>query len=475
MALSSTIRSRPIWLILSIVLATMYGWYFAIRTMNVHYGLGTSAYDFGLYEQGVWLLSEFQSPFVTLMGRNLFGDHSSFILLFVVPLYWFVESTASLLIVQAFVVASGAIPIFLVARWLLGSGAQAFPFVVMYLLHPAVSWTILENYHPDSVLEPLVALGLWAALTSSWRWYWCAVVLALLVKEDVALVMAPLGIWVAIRRDQRRGLITVIASLMTMFLMLFVVMRSFTGIAFRNSWRIPFGGFRGFLETLWSDPTRVVRHFWSEDRPFYVLQMLAPTALVIARAPSVALVSSAVLFVNVLSTFWYQHHIEYHYSLVAVPALVVGAAYAVSHIRRPNRRLVLAAVSVAAVASSVLWSPTPLGRNPVSTWPANHPVAIAGRSILQQIPPDASVTAHHTLSAHLARRSEIYAFPNPFVRNLYGPDIFAGGDRLAQAETVRYVVLPRVLNENEQSVWLGESIRFVEIASNEWWALYERR
>jgi uncharacterized membrane protein len=301
------------------------------------------------------------------------------------------------------------------------------------------------------------------------------VVLALLVKEDVALVMAPLGIWVAIRRDQRRGLITVIASLMTMFLMLFVVMRSFTGIAFRNSWRIPFGGFRGFLETLWSDPTRVVRHFWSEDRPFYVLQMLAPTALVIARAPSVALVSSAVLFVNVLSTFWYQHHIEYHYSLVAVPALVVGAAYAVSHIRRPNRRLVLAAVSVAAVASSVLWSPTPLGRNPVSTWPANHPVAIAGRSILQQIPPDASVTAHHTLSAHLARRSEIYAFPNPFVRNLYGPDIFAGGDRLAQAETVRYVVLPRVLNENEQSVWLGESIRFVEIASNEWWALYERR
>lgn len=468
------LRVREVWLTVTAVLAVVYGWYFAVRTMNVHYGLGTSAYDFGLYEQGVWLLSRFESPFVTLMGRNLFGDHSSFILLFVVPLYWFVESTALLVVLQAFVVASGAVPVYLAAHRLLGSGRQATMFAVLYLVHPAVGWTILENYHPDSFLGPLIAMALWAAIVGRWPWYWCAVVLALAVKEDVAVVMVPLGLWVAARRDVRRGILTAAVAVVSGAVMVFVVMRSFTGIAFRNSWRIPFGGFRGFFTKAIEDPVAVLRHFWSEDRPFYVFQMLAPTAFVILRAPSVALVSSLVLFVNVLSTFWYQHRIEYHYSLVAVPALVIGAAYAVSRMRR-RRSLVLAVVAASALVSAVLWSPLPFARADVRNWPPDHPVALAARSLVLEVPNDASLSAHHAVTAHAARRVEIYSFPNPFVRNLYGPDIFAGGDRLPAAETISYVLLPRTLNEGEEAVWSVESSRFVVAAENEWWTLWVRR
>ena len=35
-------------------------------------------------------MSRFHAPFVTLMGRNLFGDHTSFILVLLVPFYWLV-------------------------------------------------------------------------------------------------------------------------------------------------------------------------------------------------------------------------------------------------------------------------------------------------------------------------------------------------------------------------------------------------
>ena len=62
--------------------------YLAAMSVELHRGLNTSAYDFGLYDQGIWLLSRFENPFVTLMGRNLFGDHTSFILIFLVPLYF---------------------------------------------------------------------------------------------------------------------------------------------------------------------------------------------------------------------------------------------------------------------------------------------------------------------------------------------------------------------------------------------------
>jgi len=76
-------------------MVVLYAIYFAQRTVGIHNGLGTSAFDFGLYDQGIWLLSRGHAPFVTLMGRNLFGDHSSFILVLLVPLYWIFATTTT--------------------------------------------------------------------------------------------------------------------------------------------------------------------------------------------------------------------------------------------------------------------------------------------------------------------------------------------------------------------------------------------
>ena len=61
--------------------------------------------------------------------------------------------------------------------------------------------------------------------------------------------------------------------------------------------------------------------------------MTAPFALLFLRLPSVAAISALVLFTNILSTFWYQHQIEYHYSLIAVPALSIGTVYAIGAVR----------------------------------------------------------------------------------------------------------------------------------------------
>ena len=65
------------WLVL--LLVAIYVAYFTNRTLDIHHGLGTSSYDSGLYDQGLWLMSRFEEPFVTLMGRNLFGDHTFFL------------------------------------------------------------------------------------------------------------------------------------------------------------------------------------------------------------------------------------------------------------------------------------------------------------------------------------------------------------------------------------------------------------
>ena len=461
------------WVCVAFVIA--YAWHMTSKTIDIHRGLGTSAYDFGLYEQGVWLLSRFESPFVTLMGRNLFGDHSSFILLFVVPLYWFNPPTWVLLAIQSVVIALGAVPLFAYALKRLRSGVAASVVAGMYLIHPAVVWTNLENFHPDSFLGPLIATVLVAGSLKRWRLYWVAVVLALLVKEDVAVVLVPIGIYFALRGERRRGLLTALVATGVGVVMIFIVMRSFTGVAFRNSWRIPFGGFSGLLSRVFTRPWDVVAHLVSDTRPRYLWQVFAPGAFVAVLAPSALFTGLGVVFVNLLSTFWYQYQVQYHYSLVVVPCLVFATIEALHRVKPAYRRQVITVVALSAMVCAYFWVPLPLSRVDYEAWPPSSPQVEAAAELFALIPDDASVAAYHPLTAQLARRREIYSFPNPFQRSLYGPDVFAKGDRLEMADSVAYVMLPASLNPDDEAVWSRESGAFEEIGRNAWWVVFRRR
>jgi len=458
-----------------VALVVAYGSYMATKTIDIHRGLGTSAYDFGLYEQGVWLLSRFDSPFVTLMGRNLFGDHSSFILLFVVPMYWFDPPTWILLAVQCVVIAAGAIPLFAYALHRLRSGVAACVAAGMYLLHPAVVWTNLENFHPDAFLGPLIATVLVAGTLRRWRLYWVAVVLALLVKEDVAVVLVPIGLYLALRGERRRGLLTAAAALGVGLVMIFVVMRSFTGVAFRNSWRIPFGGFAGLASRAVTRPWDVVSHLVSDTRPRYLWQVFAPGAFVAFLAPSAFVTGLGVVFVNVLSTFWYQYQVQYHYSLVVVPCLVFATIEGLHRVKVGYRRHAVAVVAISSLMCAYFWVPLPLARVDYVAWSPSSPQVVATSEMFALIPADASLAAYHPLTAQLARRHEIYSFPNPFQRSLYGPDVFAKGDRLEMADTVEYVMLPATMNPDDEAVWARESGAFEEVGRNAWWVVFRRR
>lgn len=462
-------------------------WYFSSRSLNIHHALGTATYDSALYDQGMWLLSRFEAPFVTLMGRNLFGDHTSFILLFLVPLYWIAPGAWIMFTAQSAAIAAGAIPVFLVGRRYLDSEWVALVGAGAYLLHPAVGWTNLENFHPDCFLAVLVGFAIWAAIERRWRTYVVFVALSLLVKEDVSLVIVPLGIWVAVRRDRRIGVLTVVGSLAFMFVAMFVVMRSLIGVPTRNSWRIPFGGVRGLIDTTVTNPTALVRHLRSDGRPWYLVQMTAPFAWLFARLPDVALISALVLFTNVLSTFWYQYQIDYHYSLVAVPALAIGTVYAIGAMRshvveRRGRRVVVPAraiavglLAVASLTAAYLWAPLPWGRTSLFYGDRDSIYASNARPLLEQIPDDAVVSANYRLTPHLAYRDEIYQFPVPFRVVLYGPDTSLEGTRLDdRAERVDYVMIPVDQDSRLQVDWAGIEDAFVEVDRNDIWILYAR-
>jgi len=458
-----------------VAMVAAYTAYFTKVTLDVHHGLGTSAYDFGLYDQGVWLMSQFEAPFVTLMGRNLMGDHTSFILVFLVPFYWLFPSAGILFFSQSLMIGLGAVPVFLLGRKLLHHEAYGLVLAACYLLHPAVAWTNRENFHPDSFIAPFIGMAIYAAIDRRWRMYTVFVVLALLVKEDASLVLVPLGVWVALKRDKRVGLITIVGCITYMLAAMFLVMKNLIGVPTRNGWRIPFGGPSAFLKTVVTDPLAVVRHYWSDNRPFYFLQMTLPVGWLFVVAPSVSMISLVVLATNMLSTFWYQYQIEYHYSLVAVPALSMGAVWAVAAMRERWRPAAVAFVLCTSLWTSWAWGAMPFSKSVPYSWPPSHPVALAAEQIIEDIPSDAVVSAQYSVTAQIARRPGIYMFPTPFSASLYGPDDSLAGTRLPSADKVDYVVIPPTLEPDQQAIWDRESGAFELVDQNDYWLLYRRR
>ncbi len=417
--------------------------------------LGTSAYDFGL--------------------------------ILLAPFYWLWPSAGVLFFSQSLMLGLGALPVFMFARKHLHE-FMALLLAIVYLLHPAIAFTNRENFHPDSFLPFLVGMAIYAALDRKWRMYWVFIVLSLMVKEDVLLVVLPLGVWVAFARDRRRGVATVLATLLATLVGMFLVMKSLIGVPTRNVWRIPFGGPTGLLREIIERPGNVIEYLRSDDRPFYLWQMTFPVAFVFLRRPSLAAVSVLVLGSNIVSNFVYQYRIQYHYSAIAVPAIVMGSVYAIEMMQPRWQRWSTGLAVGAAVWSCLMWGILPIGRliTPVADqplgrpvpgyWHRDHPRAIDARELFAEIPVAASVSAYHSLTAHLAHREQIYQFPNPFRVVLYGPDdtLEAARACIPAANDLQYVMLKADLDADQQIDWDMVKVDFTEAARNESFVVYRR-
>jgi uncharacterized membrane protein len=430
---------------------------FSVWTLRNHYGFGTFGFDLGIFDQGMWLLSRFKEPFVTVRGLNLFGDHTSFILLPLVPFYWLFGSAAVLLVSQSVAIGAGAIPAFLIGREKLRDERLACLVAVAYLAVPALQWTNLEQFHPDSFEIPLALFALYFMLVRQWRPFLGLVVLLLLVKEDVALLTVPLGLYVAVRYDRRVGVVTAMGSAAWFALNQWVILPSFNGGAVDYGGRVTdqFGGYGGFIDTAFRRPWELVRIALGPDRPAYLWQLLAPLALLPLLAPGILLIAIGPLLSNTLSTVAFQHSIYYHYSTLIIPILLAAAVVGIARFRSHLGRTVLATLMASsALATSLLWGPMGYDGPPIAGQPDGDPASersAAIRDAIDVIPSDASVSAFNYVVPHLTHRVHIYEFPNPW-RATNWADGSRTGERLPIADEVDYVVVPEHLETEEQAI-----------------------
>jgi len=416
--------------------------WFIHLSLKQYYIYGDAPFDLSIFNQGMWLISHFRDPFVTVMGRQLFGDHTSFVLYLFAPFYRLIPEPQGLLVLQSLLLVAPAVPIYLLARKHINKTYVATALVATYLLNPLIQQGNLDQFHPEAFQVLFISLAIYAAIERKSVLLVVMVVLALMVKEDAAVLVIPLGVWVATRRSRLLGLSIVAGSVLWAIIANLLIIPAILGTSSIYTGRIPFGGVSGMLATLFRRPAQLWSYLVSQGRPFYLWQLGSTVGFAFLFSPEIALIGSLVVAENLISNDVYMHQILYQYSIVLAPILVLGTLHAISKQSRAWLQYTMTIVALlAAFATCCLWGYAPFSQNKVYNG-AVPLTSIKGLDYLEhELPPNAIVSAWYPIVTHIDERAQVYVWPNPFSAANWGVGNNSG-QRLPVAGHVQYLLLP---------------------------------
>lgn len=195
------------------ILGLLYVATIGFYALRHHRALGTATYDLGIYDNVVWH-SAHGRPLATSVlpaGTHLAG-HFDPILVLIAPLYRLLPGAETLLVLQVIWLALGAVPLFLLARDVLGRPWAAATLCAVYLLHPSLHGANLFDFHSLTLAIPLLVSAVWLLHRRRHGAYAAVVLLLLLVREDVSLLLCFLGLWALLDGKPRAGLLTIAAA-----------------------------------------------------------------------------------------------------------------------------------------------------------------------------------------------------------------------------------------------------------------------
>jgi len=428
---------------------------FVHQSWTLHQRFGTYGYDVGIYDQGTWLLSRLHWPFSTIRGLPLFGDHASYVLLLLAPLYRIWADPRLLLTIQVAFLALPAVVVYKLGARRLGHPAAGLAVAVAYLAYPAMQWAIVWQFHPETIAAGALAMAALAADRERPGAMYAWLALALACREDVGLVVAGFGALLAVSGRRELGRRTALLGLGWFLVVTFLLIPLANGrptAQFEAAYRI---GGRGPLALLLGLPWIVLHAATtaiSNDGLWYLVLVFLPLAGMPLLAPRWLLPVAAPLLLNLAAAHPEQHQIRFHYLATAAPFLAL-AAVAGLEVVAARRRALLAPLLVLLVllafvtdqrAGPTLWSKD-------KVLPAASAVDASRDAALATVAPGEPVSAQFHLVAHLTHRTKAYEFPNPFRAVNWG--LSGDGHSGAEVDAVRWVVVePALLGQDDRNL-----------------------
>jgi uncharacterized membrane protein len=414
-------------LIATVLLALGYAVYMSLLTIARHNAFMTHSFDLGIHDQAMYTLLHLGYMRSTQYGAeaiNYIGDHFSPIFYLLAPLYAIHQDARTLLVLQSLALGLGAIPVFLLAHDKTKSPGLGVTLAASYLLYPALHGVNTFDFHQIALVVPLLLFSLYFLESGRDRAFLVTLALALMVKEEVALTVAAIGLYVFFLKERHRlGALLVGVGLAYFLVVTQVVMPSLGGTPQVNR----FAGMiapgsealSGVLKTLATNPFFTAFFIFSNpERMLYIVQMLLPVLFLPLLGGAAWIMAVPAISVALLTAAETQYSIAYHYSAIIIPFVFFLAILGITKLQestlylkaRPGSRAGLAAgllVAGLAMNYSYGWI---FSKNSQAV-PVRNPHASRVEACLKGIPRGASASAMSDLVPHLSARETIYLFP----------------------------------------------------------------
>jgi uncharacterized membrane protein len=430
------VRWRHLPLVITCLAGALCAAHFAYYTTISHYNLHTSAYDLGIEANMVWhaaYLKEFfrSSPLGGQM--NLLGLHHSYFAYVMAPVFRLFPRPETLLVLQSIFMGASAVPLFLIARRRVGPSVACLVSCLL-VLYPPFHGAVLYDFHyqPLSTFFLLMSLHL-LEVRRNW-WAALVILLTLSLREDIASLLAIIGLYLVLTgKRPRAGLVVAaVSAACFVFQKLIWMPKLFGGTEiFINQYEglLPTGerGFAGVLKTVAGNPGFTIYNLLEQDKVTYLLKIFAPLALLPWRRPIGLLLFLPGFFFTLLATKYPAlTSISFQYTAYWTPFVFIAAVDALAWLRGTEAgprvpKTCLPAWLVAATASMLVCSyqhgaifqhhtsgsaydTFVFGKNPTDS--KRHADLYA---LIAQIPKAASVLASEHVVPHVCSRPDAFS------------------------------------------------------------------
>ena len=418
----------------------------ALTTLSIcaHRAFHSQADDLGRGVHGVWSASQgdllmrrwhvHMDEAVETLGPG-HGEADSRLRIHANLIFWLLALIYSvfgfpevLLFVTSAACAATGVGLFYIARRFLGYSWLAVVPSAAFWLNPAVHDANLYDFHAITVYTALLVWMIWAFEASPTRrrvraLAYLLLALALLCKEDVALVTGIYGAVLFLSKRRRDGLVVVVISA-SYFLLV-------------NLWLIPWAGggapavmvsgehgryswlgtdLMDMLLGLFQHPGVVAAHLLNPEIARLPLYLLLMGGLAGLRAwPRLLLCLPHIAMAMLANSTWMTSLAGTYYWITCVAMIVIACSESAG---RGNRNGApshwpLQYLLVASVLLTLVLSPVPLSIwTPLSDYqPAEAADHRALREVASQVPARAHLVAQRNLVPHVAHRLALSSFP----------------------------------------------------------------
>lgn len=308
-------RWRHVPLLVWAASATVY----AVVAVQRHRLLLTTGFDLGIFEQALRGYAHLQAPIASLKGPgvNVLGDHFSPAMALLAPAYRLAPTPATLLVAQAILLTSPVLPL---GRWALATAGRMASLAVMtaVVLSFGLVQALAFDVHEVMWAVPLLA---WSCVCLGQRRWRAAVMWAVplvLVKEDLGLTLAAVGLVVLLGGRRRLGLAAIVGGLGATVLEMGVLV-PWVNAGHHYDYLAGATGGRADLATLLG----LAGNAADLSRWNTFLLLLAPTLALAVRSP-LLLVAAPTIGWRLLTTNPAYASPYYHYNAVLVPIVLAA-------------------------------------------------------------------------------------------------------------------------------------------------------